>query len=53
MSDRPVDPIISEYVRNVANRFGAGGLEDLIRLARMELDDARASLKELSSLGEE
>jgi hypothetical protein len=43
-----VDPVISEVVENVRDRFGSQGLCDLIALAREELADAEAALKELS-----
>ena len=45
-----VDPIISDVVHNVSNRFGAQGLCDLIALAREELSRAEAALKELAEL---
>lgn len=46
----PVDPVISEAVHNVSNRFGAPGLADLIALAREELARAEAALKEREKL---
>jgi len=44
-----VDPIIAEYVDSVANRFGAGGLEQLIDLAGVRLEEAKAALAELAN----
>ncbi|HEX6878199.1 MAG TPA: hypothetical protein VF165_21255 [Nocardioidaceae bacterium] len=43
-----IDPIISEAVHNISNRFGAQGLCDLIALAREELASAEAALRELA-----
>lgn len=48
MSEHDIDPVIEDYVHQVANRFGAPGLEDLIRLASSELEDARAALEKLA-----
>lgn len=53
MSDHPtpstdVDPVISEAVENISNRFGAQGLCDLIALARDELSRAEEALRELA-----
>ncbi len=45
-----VDPVISDAVHMVSNRFGAQGLADLIALAREELAQAEAALKELEDL---
>jgi hypothetical protein len=45
-----IDPVISDAVHHVSNRFGAQGLCDLIALAREELARAEAALKELSDL---
>jgi hypothetical protein len=45
-----VDRIISDAVHNISNRFGAQGLCDLIALAREELAQAEAALKELADL---
>jgi capsule polysaccharide export protein KpsE/RkpR len=45
-----IDPVIVDAVENVANRFGAQGLCDLIALARDELARAEAALKDLSEL---
>jgi hypothetical protein len=45
-----VDPVISEAVENISNRFGAQGLCDLIALAREELARAESALRELSDL---
>lgn len=47
MREHEIDPVIVEYVHSVANRFGAHGLEDLIRLATSELEEARAALEQL------
>jgi hypothetical protein len=44
----PVDPVIVEFVTSVANRFGVGGLEDMIALASTELETARAALAALA-----
>lgn len=43
-----IDPIISEAVHNISNRFGAQGLCDLIALAREELASAEAALRGLA-----
>lgn len=43
-----VDPLISEAVENISNRFGTQGLADLIALAREELSRAEAAMRELS-----
>ena len=43
----PIDPVIVEYVTNVTNRFGAGGLDEMISLASRELEIARAALQQL------
>ena len=43
-----VDPVISETVVHIRDRFGTQGLADLIALAREELSTAEAALKELS-----
>ncbi len=45
-----IDPVISEAVEHVSNRFGAQGLCDLIALAREELARAEAALRELADL---
>jgi hypothetical protein len=45
-----IDPVITEAVENIANRFGTQGLCDLIAVARDELARAEAALKELSQL---
>jgi hypothetical protein len=42
------DPVITEAVHTISNRFGAQGLADLIALAREELARAEAALRELS-----
>lgn len=43
-----VDPVISDAVHTVSNRFGVQGLCDLIALAREELAAAEAALAQLS-----
>lgn len=43
-----VDPVIVEVVEHVRDRFGTQGLCDLIALAREELTNAEAALKDLS-----
>lgn len=43
-----VDPVITETVLHIRDRFGAQGLCDLIALAREELATAEAALKELA-----
>jgi hypothetical protein len=48
MSDHTIEPDIAEAVQAVANRHGAGGLEDLIELARQELVVARKALEALA-----
>ena len=50
MNDRDIEPEIAEAVQSVANRYGAGGLEDLIALAQEELVVARGALAELEEL---
>jgi hypothetical protein len=45
-----IDPVISDAVHTVENRFGAPGLRDLIDLAQQELARAEAALRELSDL---
>ncbi|QWF20950.1 hypothetical protein KM427_18600 [Nocardioides sp. LMS-CY] len=49
MTDREYEPEIVEAVQQVANRYGVGGLEDLIDLAQQELVVARSALEELSA----
>lgn len=46
-SDPSVDPAIAEAVQNVSNRFGVAGLEEMIAVAKIELQRARAALAEL------
>jgi hypothetical protein len=53
MTEPDYDPVIVDYVAIVANRFGASGLEDLIKLATARLDEARAALQELQGEGGE
>lgn len=48
--DAGVDPLISDAVHSISNRFGAPGLADLIALAREELARAEAALKDLEGL---
>jgi hypothetical protein len=43
-----VDPGIREAVQTVVNRYGAPGLEQLIEVARAELQVARAELERLA-----
>ena len=45
-----IDPVISDAVHDISNRFGARGLCDLIALAREELTRAEAALKQLADL---
>jgi hypothetical protein len=45
-----IDPVITDAVEHISNRFGAQGLCDLIAVARDELARAEAALKELSDL---
>ena len=45
-----IDPVITDAVEHISNRFGAQGLCDLIAVARDELARAEAALKELSEL---
>jgi hypothetical protein len=49
-TDTHIDPVISEAVENISNRFGTQGLCDLIALAREELARAEAALRELGDL---
>ncbi|GAB2881647.1 hypothetical protein [Nocardioides pacificus] len=50
--EETVDPAIGEAVHTVSNRFGVKGLEDLIALAQVELDQARSALEELARINE-
>lgn len=43
-----IDPVITDAVRNISNRFGAQGLCDLIALAHEELAKAESALEELA-----
>jgi len=43
-----VDPVITDAVRNISNRFGVQGLCDLIALAREEVARAEAALEQLA-----
>ena len=47
-SDPDLDPAIAEAVDGVTNRFGADGLEAMIRYAETSLAEARAALEELA-----
>lgn len=47
MTEHHVDPAISEAVQGVANRFGVAGLEELLRLATEQLEQARQAYAEL------
>jgi hypothetical protein len=47
MTEYKPDPIISDAVENISNRFGVQGLADLIALAREELERAEAALRQL------
>jgi hypothetical protein len=47
-SDPGLDPAIAEAVDGVTNRFGADGLEAMIRYAETSLAEARAALEELA-----
>jgi hypothetical protein len=48
LNGHPVDPVIVEYVTTITNRFGVGGLEDMIALAQQELATAKAALAQLA-----
>lgn len=49
MSDQHVpDPHVVDVVEGVRDRFGAGGLRDLIALASRELEVAERALAELA-----
>ncbi len=48
-SDPTVDPAIAEAVQAISNRFGVPGLEEMIAIAKIELQRARAALAELGS----
>jgi hypothetical protein len=45
-----IDPVITDAVEHISNRFGAQGLCDLIAVAREELARAEAALRELQQL---
>jgi hypothetical protein len=49
---REIDPIIVDAVQHVRDRFGAGGLRDLIEEAQRELVGAEESLRELGESDE-
>ena len=46
--DSQLDPAIAEAVDGVTNRFGAEGLEQMIKYAEQRLAEARAALAELA-----
>ncbi len=48
MTEREYEPEIVDAVHHIVNRYGAGGLEDLIELAQAELIVARKALEELA-----
>jgi hypothetical protein len=48
LSEPDLDPAIAEAVDGVTNRFGADGLEAMIRYAETSLAEARAALEELA-----
>jgi hypothetical protein len=48
--EQNIDPVITDAVEHISNRFGAQGLCDLIAVARDELARAEAALKELADL---
>ncbi|MDP3891487.1 hypothetical protein [Nocardioides sp.] len=48
--DHPTDPVIVEAVQNISNRFGAPGLEQLIELAQVQLEETNAALRALRDL---
>lgn len=50
--DHDLDPVIADAVDGVTNRFGADGLEQMIRYAEQRLTEARAALDELSDSGD-
>lgn len=43
-----IDPVITEAVHSISNRFGAQGLCDLIALAHEELAQAEAAVRALA-----
>jgi hypothetical protein len=47
-TEHDIDPVITDAVATVSNRFGTQGLHDLIAHARDELARAEAALEELS-----
>jgi hypothetical protein len=49
--EHEIDQVIVDYVQHTANRFGVQGLEDMITLAKAQLEVSRAALKELGDLG--
>jgi hypothetical protein len=50
--DHDLDPAIAEVVDAVTNRFGAEGLEEMIRYAERRLTEARAALEQLAEPGD-
>ena len=49
----PIDPAIAEAVDGVANRFGVGGLDEMIAYAEKARADAQRALDELAEVIEE
>jgi hypothetical protein len=52
MTEHSIDPAIAEAVQAISNRFGAVGLEEMIEVARDELERARAALAQLADVGD-
>lgn len=46
-----VDPLITEAVETIRDRFGTQGLADLIALAHEQLEKAEAAMRDLEDLG--
>lgn len=42
-----IDPVVVDAVVDVRNRFGVGGLRDLVRLAEAEIVGAERAMQEL------
>ncbi|MGH3448307.1 MAG: hypothetical protein ACRDQA_14005 [Nocardioidaceae bacterium] len=53
MSENHIDPIILDSVRHVRDRFGVGGLRELIDEAQRELGEAEAALDGLTPEADE
>jgi hypothetical protein len=51
MTEHPTDPAITEAVQQIANRFGAEGLEEMIAAATEQLARTRAAYTELPGDG--